>query len=190
MRERASTSLQWLAWRGIIAIKLGSAAKNAGFRRCSKRAALGARRYISRGTQPRSEMTQSWRLLDQFQSAYSCTPAPHIQNYLDGIIDMALRINAAWNRQPHQIHIRVVAEHQGANFHGTDSAFDIKFASQSDTGKLRGRNVRQECASVNVDGVSTRRLHDRHTGVSDMLAEIRRGSDAVIQIILFERFVQ
>ena len=51
-------------------------------------------------------------------------------------------------------------------------------------------NVRQHSPCVDVNGVATGRLDDRHAVVGDMTAEIARGGDAVFEIIRIEHFFE
>ena len=82
------------------------------------------------------------------------------------------------------------AKHQGANFDRTDAAFEIQLHGKRHAGKLLDRNVRQERARIEIDGVTARRLHDRHAFAGDVIAQVRGRSDAIAQIIFFQRLLQ
>jgi len=44
--------------------------------------------------------------------------------------------------------------------------------------------MRQECARVDIDGVSARWLHDWYSGLGDPISQIRGQPNAVLQIVL------
>ena len=85
-------------------------------------------------------------MVDQFVSGNFHAPAPDIQNDFHDIFDLALRVDAARNGEANQVHGGVFAEHQRADLHGTNAAFEIELDGERDAGKLRNRNVRQKCA--------------------------------------------
>ncbi len=137
MREPASFSSQWLAWRGIIATKTVGAATIAGRKQRTSNDESRSYGCTRQWPQARSEMTQRRSLLDQFESTDFRAAPPNIENHFDGVVNMALRVDTPRNRQTHQIHFRVVAEHQRANFYRANSALNVKFARQRDAGELR-----------------------------------------------------
>jgi hypothetical protein len=50
--------------------------------------------------------------------------------------------------------------------------------------------VRQKGPRIDVDGVASGRLHNKHTGLGDAVPQIGRQPDAVLEIILFQGLVQ
>src|SRR5215472_17367468 len=50
--------------------------------------------------------------------------------------------------------------------------------------------MRQESPGIEIDGVSTGWLHDRHPFLGNVIPKKGGGSYAIFQILLFERFVQ
>src|SRR6266446_8829225 len=63
------------------------------------------------------EVPQELCLVGYFVAADLFAFAPNVQNHFHDVLDVALRICAPRNRQPHQIHFRVLAEHQRSNLH-------------------------------------------------------------------------
>jgi len=53
----------------------------------------------------------------------------HFQNDFNYIVDVALGIDAAGNREADQIHLCRAREHQSADFYAADSAFQVKFGA-------------------------------------------------------------
>ena len=73
---------------------------------CARRDCTIRRRDIA--TNPlelRREVAQEWRLVSQLVTANPIATLPDLQNYFDDVIDMALRVGAPRNRQPHQVHL-------------------------------------------------------------------------------------
>src|SRR5690348_10111047 len=111
---------------------------------------------------------------------------------------MGLRVNAAGNREAQEVHrtglldavLVALAEHQRTDFDRADAAFEIELGSEGDAGKLRGRNVRKEGAGVDINRVAAGRLNNGDAFGGNVVAEIGRGGDAVIEIVLFESFVE
>ena len=119
------------------------------------------------------------RFVGQLQALDLVAVLPDFEDDFDHVVDVALGVDAARDGEADQIHLGGGAEHQGADFDGADAAFEIEFVGQGDAGKLIGRNVRQKGARVDVDGVASRRLHDGHTLLGDVIAEVGGGGDAV-----------
>src|SRR5579862_332614 len=137
----------------------------------------------------RSEVAEEWGLVGEAHAGDVFSVLPDLEYDFDDIVDVTLRVNAAWDGEADKVHFCGAGEHQRADFDGADSAFQIKFAGQRDARKLIGGNVREKRASVEVDGVTARRLHDRHSLPGDVIAEISRRGDAVAQVIFFERLL-
>src|SRR5208337_2941146 len=115
---------------------------------------------------------------------------PDVEDDFHHIVDVALGVDAAGNGQAHQVHIRGCSKHQGSDLYRADAAFEIEFVGEGNGRKMIGRNVRQEGARVNVDGVASGRLHDGHALLSNVVAEVGGGGNAVFEVVLVQRFLQ
>src|SRR5258708_28976789 len=118
------------------------------------------------------EMTQKRRLIGKAHSTDVFAVLVDLQNHLNQVVNVALRVDTAWNRQTNEIHL-CCRKHKGSNFNRTDSALEVKFRGKSYTRKLIGGDVRHESARINIDGVPTRRLNDWHSSFRDLIAEVR-----------------
>src|SRR3989449_3575052 len=103
---------------------------------------------------------------------------------------MALRVDAARNRQTNQVHCGVLAEHQRTDLDGADAAFDVELAGQRNAWELSWRHVWEERSRVYIDGVAPGRLNDRHALARNVIAQISGGDNAVIQVVFFQRLIQ
>src|SRR6266850_942786 len=56
------------------------------------------------------KVPQKFGLLGYFVAANLFSLAPNVKNHFNDVFDVALRIRTARNRQPHQVHFRVLAE--------------------------------------------------------------------------------
>ena len=139
--------------------------------------------------QVRGKVPQEWRLIGEPHAADFVAVAPDLEDDFNQVVNVALRVDAARNGEAHEVHLRGGGEHQRADFDGANAAFEIKFGGEGDAGELVLRNVRQEGARVEVDGVAARRLHDGHAVLCDVIAQIGGGSDAVAEIVFVERFL-
>src|SRR6202158_6394172 len=117
----------------------------------------------------RGKVPQEWRLVGQAHAGDGLAVLPDFQNHLDYIVDMALGVDAARDGEADQVHLGGGGEHQRADFDGADSAFEVEFGGKSYAGELIGRNVRQEGACVEVDGVTAGRLNDGHSLRRDVI---------------------
>src|SRR5438445_12830848 len=52
------------------------------------------------------------------------------------------------------------------------------------------RNLRQERTSIQVDGMSTGRLNNRDTALSNVISEISSGGDAIAEIVFCQGFLK
>src|SRR5262244_371483 len=75
----------------------------------------------------RREMAEEWSLMTELHPGNLLPPAPHLQDRLNYVVDMALRVDPPRDRQPHQVHLCGGAEHQAANLYRSDSALQVKF---------------------------------------------------------------
>src|SRR5207249_5296315 len=105
----------------------------------------------------RREVPQHRRRLDDAQTAQALSLLENLDDRFDHVIDMALRVNAAWDGEAHQFHGgpgRVAgvgidrAEHYAANLDGTDAGVTIKSAHQRLARKLIGGNMRGKGGGV------------------------------------------
>src|SRR3990170_637886 len=68
----------------------------------------------------------------------------------------------------------------------TDAALAVEGHGQRLAGVRERRDVRQERARVDVDGMSADRFDDGDAGAVERLAEVGRGADAVVQVVLLD----
>jgi hypothetical protein len=120
-----------------------------GFCKVEMSAFLGAQ-----GPQAGGEVPQERPVVYEFVSWNFLAPAPDIQDDFDHVFDVAWGVDAPGNGQADQVHGGVFGEHQRADFYGTNAAFEIKLDSECDTGKLRNRNMRQECSCIDINRVN------------------------------------
>src|SRR4051812_45570016 len=140
------------------------------------RACGGSHRY---GLQMCGKVAQEWGFVGQVHAGDLLAVLPDFENDLDYIVDVALGIDAAGDRQADQVHLCCAREHQRADFYGTDSTFQIQFCGESYAGKLIWLNVRKEGTGVKIDSVTSRRLDDGDSVARDVIAEVGGGGDAV-----------
>ena len=84
----------------------------------------------------------------------------NFEDDLDDVLDVTLRVNAAGNGEADEVHLRVFAEHERADFDGADAAFQIELVGESDAGELGRRNMWEEGAGVEINGVTAGRLNN------------------------------
>lgn len=120
----------------------------------------------------RCEVPEERCFIGEAHAADAFALLPDFKNDLDEIIDVTLCVYAAWNREAHEVHSRSGGEDERANFDGAHATFKIKLASRCTTGEFCRRNVRQECARVEIDGMASGRLDDGHAFASDVIAEV------------------
>src|SRR5579872_2776408 len=101
-------------------------------------------------------MAQEWGFVAQAHAGDPRTVLPDFEDDFDHVVDVALRIDAAGDCEANQVHLRGIREHERADFYGTDPAFEIELARQSDSGELIGRDVGQESTGIKVNGVASR----------------------------------
>src|SRR2546428_5551004 len=99
-------------------------------------------------------MPEKRRLVSELQAANPLATLPNLDGDLDDVVDVALGIDAARDRQTHQVHLGGFAEHQRADLGRADAAFEVEFGGERHTRKLARPNMGQKGASVNVDGVT------------------------------------
>src|SRR5439155_25499295 len=80
---------------------------------------------FSQWFQSRGEVAEERRLVRQAQALNPLALPPDLQHNLDYVIDVALSVDAARDRQTHQIHVRGIAKHQGSDFDGSNPSFQI-----------------------------------------------------------------
>ena len=103
---------------------------------------------------------------------------------------MALRVDAAGDGETDEVHLRGGGEHERADFDRAHAAFEVKFGGEGYAGELFLRNLGEEGARVEIDGVAARRLHDGDAFGGDVVAEIGGGGDAVAEVVLVEGLLE
>jgi hypothetical protein len=112
------------------------------------------------------------------------------QNDFDHVVDVALRVNAARDGEADQIHLRGRPKHQTTNLNRADSAFQIEFGCERNTGKLLGRDVGQEGAGIDVNSVTVGWLDNRYALRGDVITQISGGGYPLLQVILVQDLLQ
>src|SRR5205809_664399 len=104
------------------------------------------------------EMAEDRRLLRDAKAAKRLPAAIDILQDLDYIIDVALRVRAAGDREPHQVHVArnlcaavAPAEHGIADLAATNPPMFIDGRTQALCRKLRWRNMRQQSPGIEID---------------------------------------
>src|SRR5271166_6411017 len=118
----------------------------------------------------RGEVAQKRGFVGQAHAWNFFAVLPDFEDDFDHVVDVALGVDAAGDGEAYEIHFCGGSEHQCSDLYRADSAFEIEFVGERYRGKVIGRNVRQEGARVNVDGVASGRLHDRHSLLGDVVA--------------------
>ena len=134
-------------------------------------------------------MPEERGFIRETQPGNSFPVLPDFEDHFYDIVNVTLGINPPWNREPDQIHLRGARKHQKTDFHAANSSFQIKLCCQRNTWKLIRRDMRQERSGIEIDGVTTRWLHDRNAMARNVIAQISRRGDAVAQVVLFQRFL-
>src|SRR5580704_1562152 len=81
-------------------------------------------------------------------------------------------------------------KHHRADLDRPDSGMPVQLDCQRLRGKLMARDMRQHAGRVDIDGVASRRLDDRHATVGDMAPEVVGRGNPVLQIIRIEDLLQ
>ena len=124
---------------------------------------------------------------------------PDLQDRFHHVIDVTLGIDAARHREAHEFHrccvllsgLRIAAaEHQRSDLHGANSCLAIQLHDQGLPREVDRLQVGEERRRIDVNGVPTRWLHDRHARAGDVLAEIGGGGNTIEQVVGVERFIQ
>src|ERR1700693_2085780 len=102
----------------------------------------------------RGKVAQKWRLVGETHAWDRLAMLPDYENDFDHIVNVALGVDATRDGQPHQIHFCGAGKHEGADLDRADSAFEIKFGGQCSAGKLVRRDVGQEGAGIEIDGMT------------------------------------
>src|SRR5579863_3363264 len=122
----------------------------------------------------RREMTQKRRFVGQAHTFNPFAVPEDLNDDFNQIIDMTLRVNAPRHCQPDEVHLCRTRKHQGANLDRTHTPLEVQFGTECYTGELMRWNVRQESARIDIDGMASRRLNYRYSGLRDVVAQIRR----------------
>ncbi len=148
---------------------------------------------------PGGEMAHQRRLIGESIATQFLTTLGHLLQNMDHISKMALRVHPAGDGQPHQLQLRVdhlaavrvgEGEHDRADLTGADAAFEVQGDRQRLPGELALRDVRQQLAGVQVDGVSAGRLDDRDALFDQPVADEGGLLEAVAQVALVQAFIQ
>ena len=148
--------------------------------RADPRRQIGGRTPVGQSCSNCAEKWRSvWRLPGDPQPAQVCGPRGDLGADLDHVVDVALRVGAAWDGEPHEIHrrgrlapVRLPAEHDGADLAAADSAGDVERHRERLAGVLERRDVRQQRTRVDVDRVPAGRLQDREAGALQALRQV------------------
>src|SRR6185369_11190496 len=98
------------------------------------------------------EVPQEGRFVGDLQAFNLIALAPDFEDYFDDVVNVALGIGAARDGEADEVHLGGFPKHQGADLDRADTAFEIEFVGERDTGELLQRDVRNEGASVEIDG--------------------------------------
>ena len=121
----------------------------------------------------------------------------HRQAHLDHVVDVALGVGAARDRETHQLHRRrlfapvgVQAEHDRPDLAAADAA-DFVERDRQGLPRVRERvDVGEEPSGVEIDGMTADRLHDRHAAIGERVAEVGGRPDPVAEVVVLDRLAQ
>ena len=82
------------------------------------------------------------------------------------------------------------AEHHRPDLDAAHAALEVERVGERDARVGERRDVRQQRAGVDVDGVAAGRLDDRHAGRDQLVAEVLGGADAVAQVLLVDDLLE
>ena len=68
--------------------------------------------------------------------------------------------------------VRVQSEHDGADFDGSDTGFQIELDGERLARIFEWLDMRQESSCVEIDGMSACRRHDRDAGFAQMIDDV------------------
>ena len=138
-------------------------------------------------------MPQRRRLLGDPVAAQVGRPGGDREDDLDHVVDVALGVGPAGDRQADQVHrgrglgpVRVAPEHDRADLAAADPAHLVERDGQRLARVVERRDVRQEGPGVEVDGVTADRPDDRHPGRVERVAEVGGRADPVAQVVLVD----
>src|SRR3954451_19561916 len=121
------------------AVPAGEIARTPGRSR-RQRAEADSRVDLCHLLKSRGEVAQPGRLLGKAVSLHVRSALPDLENGLNDIIDVALSVDPAWNRKPHQLHrcrgflsaFRIaLPEHHRSDLDPTDSCLSVQLHHQS-----------------------------------------------------------
>ena len=130
-------------------------------------------------------------------AAQVVSPPRHADHGLRHVVDVRLRVDAARNGQPHQIHrcgrlgpVGVKPEHDRADLDASHPGLEVQGVDEGDPG-IGGRgDVGQQRPGVDVDRVASRRLDDRHAGADQLLRQVFRRADPVAKVGLLDHLLE
>ena len=142
-------------------------------------------------------MAQLRRLRDDAEAAQLVRPFGDPTDDLDCVVDVALSVGPARDRQPDEVHrgsrlaaVGVQAEHDRPDLAATDAAFAVQGSGQRLAGVLQRRHLGQQRTRIDVDSVAADRLHDGDAGLCQAFAQILGRADAIAQVILVYHLAQ
>src|SRR5688572_29193295 len=129
------------------------------------------------GFEARGEVTQPRALLDDPVPAELGCARGDLLDDLGHVVDVRLRVDAARDREPHELHrsrffgtvVADAAEHHAADLDGADPAGPVELDTESMRRELQRGDVRQERLGVDVDRVPAGRRYARYAGAGDFL---------------------
>src|SRR5438067_1456291 len=79
----------------------------------------------SHGLQVSGEVAKKRSLVGEAHAADVFAMGPDVEDHFDNVIDVALGVDAARNREADKVHLCGRGEHQGSNFHRAHAALEI-----------------------------------------------------------------
>src|SRR5690242_21247103 len=99
----------------------------------------------------RGEVTQLRRLVRDAQAGELFGVLRDVRDDLGDVVEVRLRVGAAWNGEPHQVHrrrclraVRAAAEHDRADLAGPDAALPVEGHGERLAGVLQGVDVPEQ----------------------------------------------
>src|SRR5579864_2962394 len=140
--------------------------------------------------EPGGEMPQKLGFGNDFETAYLLLPLVDFENSLHQVVHVALRVNAARNRETQEFVPGLLSKHNRSDLDRPHAGMTVQFDRQSLTGKLRTGDVRKHPSGINIDGVATGRLDNRYAMVGDVPSKVGRRCNAILQVFGLENLVE
>ena len=135
-------------------------------------------------------MPQERRFLDYLDTSQIVFALVYFQDCLDQIVDVALGVDPPWNGQAQEFVARRLTEHYRTNLYRADAGVPIKRNGKRLSGKLMPRNLWQHLSGIDIDSVSTRRLHNRYSAGGDMTVQISGRCNPIFKILRLQHFFE